>query len=159
MQTSYLEVYESFLGSVDDVELLYPIKNHKYQETESEFQERLHLTLIITFKKAIVRFKYPQTNLSRNDATEMFDYKLRPVEIEIISQLMLREYYRKKLNFLASLKHSFSDKDWKTHNQSSQMNQYRQLLKEAELEIREMENDNSYKDNDYSLKLWGDTND
>lgn len=132
MTTPYMAVYDMFLLSINDVELLYPFKD----ETEENYQKRLGNVLKGYLKKAIVRFRSFETNLEYDDSKDEFKNGLRDIEIEILALLMLKEYYRKKLNFLASLKHSFSDKDWKSHDKSNQMNQYRQLLKETDNEIR-----------------------
>lgn len=101
-----------------------------------------------------MKFSHTSTKLTRNDQTQTFDNDLRDVEIEIIGLLMLREYYRKQLNFLASLKHSFSDKDWKSHDKANQMNQYRQLLKEIQDEIKQLTVANSYQTDNGDAEWW-----
>lgn len=150
MATSYEDIYNVFLRSVNDVEILYPLEG----ETESEYDSRIEELLFQLFDSAIVKFPYSQTSLSRDNTTQAFNNDLRDIEVEIIGLLMLREYYRKQLNFLVSLKHSFSDKDWKSHDKSNQMNQYRQLLKEIESEIKELILNNTYRDDSGKAEWW-----
>lgn len=150
MSTPYSECYDVFLSQINDAEILYPYDG----EAEELYQERIHTVCFSMFKRAIVKFFNSQTKLIRDDNTELFENDLRGVEIEIIGMYMLREYYRKQLNFLASLKQSFSDKDWKAHDPSSQMSQYRQMLKETVVEINELTNKNSYTDETGTLQGW-----
>lgn len=150
MGTPYSDCYDSFLSHTDDVELLYPYDN----ETDAEFTDRLNNTFNMLFKSAIVKFRFAKTSLSRNDLLEEFSRDLRPIEIEIIGLLMLKEYYRKKLNFLVQLKHSFSDKDWKSQDKSNQMNQYRHIMSEVDEEIKQLIVGNSYTTSDGALDLW-----
>jgi hypothetical protein len=133
---------------------LYPSPN----ETEQEFEDRLHTLLFETFKSAVVRFFNSKTPLTREDSMETFFNDLRPIEIEIIGLYMLREYYRKQMDFLVSLKHSFSDKDFKSHDKSNQLNQYRQLLKETEEEINSLIIKNSYISNAGVRSGWWEVN-
>jgi hypothetical protein len=153
MATSYEEVYESFLSNIKDKKILYPLEG----ESEQQYQDRLATYLLSTFKKAVPKFIGAKTNLSRNDTIEMFINDLRPLEIEIIGLLMLKEYYRDQLNFLASLNLSFSDKDWKSHEKSNQMNQYRQMLKEITDEIRVLVVQNGAYDNNGTYLGWYDS--
>lgn len=150
MATSYSECYDIFLNHINDVDILYPFQN----ETQQEYEDRVRSILLSTFRLAIVKFNFSQTNLSRDDKTEMFVEDLRQIEIEVIGLLMLREYYRKQLNFLASLKHSFSDKDWKSHDKANQMNQYRQMIKELQEEIKNLVVNNSYTSTEGKLEGW-----
>lgn len=150
MATSYERCYEVFMSNVNDAEILFPVEG----ETEQEYENRISTLLLDTFKRAIVKFFNSTTKLTRNDQTQMFDYDLREVEIEVIGLLMLREYYRKQLNFLASLKHGFSDKDWKSHDKSGAMNQYRQMLQETQEEIKALTVNNSYVTDDGGTEWW-----
>jgi hypothetical protein len=142
MATSYEEVYDVFLSQLDDVEILYPFST----ETEEEYQIRLNTILLQYLNRAINKFTNPVTSLDRDDTTLTFNNTLRKLEIEIIGMSMLKEYYRKKLNFLAQLKNSFSDKDWKSHDNSSQMNQYRQMINELETDINKLKVRNTFTD-------------
>lgn len=151
--TSYQEVYDVFLREIDDVEILYPLPN----ESEEDYNTRVGYICLENLKGVIPRFFYSKTKLICDHKTEMFENTLRPIEIEILGFMMLRQYYRKKLNYLASLKHSFSDKDWKSHDKSNAMNQYRQMLKEAQDEIRGLIANNEYfDDNGKMVGWWGD---
>lgn len=163
MGTPYTRCYEAFMGHLDDYELLYPFDD----ETPEEFDTRLNYTFMQYFNSAIVKLTNAITSLERDDnkqvtETDMegnsnvtygeFLNNLRPIEIEIIGLLMLKEYYRKKLNFLSSLRHSFSDRDWKSHDKSNQMNQYRQMLKEIDNEIDMLSIKNSFIDDKGNAK-------
>lgn len=150
MATPYEKCYEVFMSNINDAEILYPLEG----ETELDYESRINTLLLDTFKKAIVKFFNSTTKLTRDDSTQTFTNDLRDVEIEIIGLLMLREYYRKQLNFLASLKHGFSDKDWKSHDKSGAMNQYRQMLQETQEEIKALTVANSYVTDDGSTEWW-----
>lgn len=150
MATSYEECYEVFLRHINDSTILYPMAN----ESDSDYEDRLHNILFETFKSSIVKFFNSQTLLSRDDNSEMFVNDLRPLEVEIVGMYMLREYYRKQMNYLASLKHSFSDKDFKSHDKSNEWNQYRQIIKELNDEIDNLIIKNSFADNDGRLQGW-----
>lgn len=150
MATSYEVCYDVFLDNINDVEILYPVGD----ETELEHTERVHAVCLAMFKRAVGKYFFCQTSLEKNDTTETFTNTLRQVEIEIIGLMMLREYYRKQLNFLASLKQSFSDKDWKSSNPATQMTEYRQLMKDTKTEINELIKNNSYVDNSGDLQGW-----
>jgi hypothetical protein len=140
MATPYESCYKVFLRHLTDVDFLYPMQN----ETETDFQIRITNYMFEMFQSAVVHYFNSSTSLERDDIIQTFVNDLRPVEIEIVGLYMVKEYYRKQLNFLASLKDSFSDKDWKSHDKSNQMNQYRQMLKETEEEIEALINANSY---------------
>lgn len=148
--TPYQEVYSVFLRNMDDVEILYPLPD----ETDEEHLERLELICYEYLKSAVARFFYSATPLTMDDTQFIFTNNLRPVEIEILGLLMLKEYYRKKLNFLASLRHSFSDKDWKSHDKSNAMNQYRQMIKELDREISSLKTSNNMFDDTGNLTGW-----
>jgi hypothetical protein len=150
MGTPYSDCYDAFLEHIEDVNILYPYEG----ETEQEFEDRTDTLLFSFFKKAVSRFYYSKTPLARNDMLQMFNNDLRPVEIEIIGMMMLREYYRKQMNFLIALKHSFSDKDWKSHDKSNQLSQYRQLLKDTQQEIKQLIVDNSLVSDTGQLEEW-----
>ena len=148
--TPYEDCYDVFLSSINDAEILYPLQG----ETEEEYQDRIDTLLFTLFKLAVTRFPNSKTNLKRDDDLKLFENDLRELEVEIIGLLMLKEYYRKQKNFLVSLKHSFSDKDWKSHDKSNAMNQYRQLLKEISEEIRQLIISNSYQTDNGDTEWW-----
>lgn len=150
MATSYEKCYEVFLRHIDDVNFLYA----KQGESDINFEDRINNFMFEIFQSAVVHFFGSSTKLERDDTTKTFINDIRQVEIEIIGMFMVKEYYRKQLNFLASLKDSFSDKDWKSHDKSNQMNQYRQMLKETEEEIEGLVNSNSYADEYGQYEDW-----
>lgn len=148
--TSYQEVYDVFMREVNDIEILYPMTN----ESEEDYRTRVGYICLESLKGVIPRFFFSKTKLTCNHQTEMFENTLRPIEIEILGFMMLKQYYRKQLNYLASLKHSFSDKDWKSHDKSNAMNQYRQMIKEAQNEIDLLTTNNEYFDDDGNMVGW-----
>jgi hypothetical protein len=150
LATPYSKCYEVFLRHLNDMDFLYP----KDGELDTDFQVRITNTMFEIFQGAVVHFFDSTTILKRDDINQTFENDLRPVEIEIIGLYMVRDYYRKQLNFLASLKDSFSDKDWKSHDKANQMNQYRQMLKEIEDEIEGLINANSYADDYGQYEDW-----
>lgn len=140
MATSYEECYEMFLGKIDDNDILFPACD----ETNEEHLVRLTQICYSYFCSAIAKaIKFP-TPLKRDNVTKMFENELQPIEIECISLLMLKEYYRKKLNYTAKLTNSASDRDWKPHSPANQMNQYRQMIREIEKEVNTCMNQFSY---------------
>jgi hypothetical protein len=150
MATPYESCYEVFLRHIKDESFLYPLDD----EFDVDFENRITGSLLELFKSAVVHFFSASTSLKRDDTTQMFVNNLREVEIEIIGLYMIREYYRGQLNFFASLKDSFSDKDFKSHDKGNQMNQYRQMLKEIEDEISILIINNSQSDNDGKYVDW-----
>lgn len=150
MSTPISKCYDAFLSHMDDNDLFYPFSD----ETEDEFEERLEDTCNQYFRQAIVKFFFSKTSLEIDEVRATFVNDLRPIEIEIIGLLMVKEYYRKKLNFLSRIGYSYSDKDWKNHDKSSQMNQYRQMLKEIDEEINALILRNSYTTNTGSFTSW-----
>jgi hypothetical protein len=153
MATPYELPYDVFLDNIDDPQILYP----KEDETEIEYDERIQDTLLSMLKRAVIKFKHSATKLDRDDTNKIFLYDLREVEIEIIGMMMLKEYYKKRLNFLASVKRSFKDKDWQSHDISSHMGKFQNLISETNSEIKTLIADNSFTDDDGSYG-WIDEN-
>lgn len=142
MGTPYDNIFSRFLSFIDD----YDFFNLRNGESKEEFDERIEDTLNLYFQRAVAKYTNPVSDLSRDDKMQCFINKIRPLEEEIISLMMLREYYRNKLNFLMGLKGGFSDRDWKNHDKSNKMNQYRQMIKEIEYEIKTLRNENTFSD-------------
>lgn len=128
------DVYNAFLPYVaDEVEWINPYDD----ETEEEHEMRLREKLNVLFIKSIPKVIGLQHSKKYDKKTGLFEEDLNDKEIDIIVLTMLREYYRDKLNFIVTLKHNYSDKFWKSHDKSAMVNQYRQMIKETEKEIRD----------------------
>jgi hypothetical protein len=144
MATPYELPYDVFLDNVDDPQILYP----KEGETDIEYEERIQDTLLSMLQRSVRKFKHSATKLDRDDTNKIFINDLREVEIEIIGTMMLQEYYKKRRNFLVSIKRSFKDKDWQSHDISSHLARFQDLIKETNSEIKTLIVDNSFTDDD-----------
>lgn len=143
--TSFDDIYDVFLTYViDEVEWINPYDD----ETEQEHIERIQSKLDSLIMLALPKVHGLQHSKETDRYGRCFLEQLNDKEIDIIALCMLREYYRSKLNFIVTLKHNYSDKFWKSHDKSAMTNQYRQMIKETELEIRNAIIDLSYYDGD-----------
>jgi hypothetical protein len=120
--TTIEEIYDSFLSKISDYSFL----------SENITQQDIEDDLFGYFKTARTKFYRCNNSLEvEDDGTGLlvFSVDLHPMEIEVLSTLMLVEYIKPQLITSETLKQSLSDKDFKIYSQASQLREIRLLYK------------------------------
>ncbi|MER2007483.1 MAG: hypothetical protein ABS939_08515 [Psychrobacillus sp.] len=117
--TALAEVYDSFLSAISDYSFL----------SEDITEEEINEELFDYFKKARTKFYRCKNSLKldKSEDGEVFTVELHPMEIEVLSTLMLAEYVKHKMIATETLSQSLSDKDFKIYSQASQLREIRLL--------------------------------
>lgn len=115
--TSIEEIYDSLLSKISDYGFL--------KATREDIED----DLFGYFKTARTKFYRCRNNLDvvENDGKKFFTVELTPMEIEVLSTLMLLEYLKPNLITSETLKQFLSDKDSKIYSQASQLREIRLL--------------------------------
>ncbi len=128
MGTPYVEVYDTFLSGIKDP--LYAIMDE--DEREIEF-----LTLL---DKSIPRFLYPKVDLDdRSSSTSTFNENLTFQEIQILAELMKREWVNQKINDVALIEQQYSDHDFKLTSQAAHLRVLLTLKANIESDVKDMQ--------------------
>lgn len=122
MATNIGEIYGNFLSKISD----YAFLSNTIMESE------INDELFGYFKVARTKFYRCKNSLDTidDDAVDggkVFTVDLAPMEIEILSTLMLTEYLKPRMITDEILKQSLSDKDFKIYSQASQLREVRLL--------------------------------
>lgn len=125
MATPYSDVFELFLGSIQD----YKINNIYDSSTTEEFEEYLTTFLI----KAIPHFYNCQKDLElRDDTLRSFDETLTTNERVILSNLMIVEWLKKETNDLTQMQLHLGDKDFKSYAEANNLKEKRETMNNSQ---------------------------
>jgi hypothetical protein len=131
MATNISEVYDSFLSQISDYSYL----------SDTITQQDIEDDLFGYFKKAKAKFYRCKNSLELVDdglGGQEFTVDLHPLEIEVLSTLMIVEYLKPKLITDETIKQSLSDKDFKIYSQASQIRELRLLYQSMKADASKM---------------------
>lgn len=125
MSTPYSKIYERFFPKIDDY-------IHE-SLTESELTSIAKVYL----KSAVPNFYQCRTDLTRDDSNETFLNTLSEIEEEIISNMMVIEWIKPRINYADLLEKKLSSKDFEEYSSANHIKELRLLKKDIEKEIDE----------------------
>lgn len=142
MNTPYSDIFEAYLNKISD-----PL----YAKLSAEDAEADMLKLM---KTAIFFFEYPRLDLNdRDDTAKSFNIQLGFDEIEILSHLMVLEWYKRKVSDTDILVQKFTDKEFKITSQANHLDSLVNAKKQKEEECRKMLVKYSYRTKDNQPKF------
>lgn len=134
MATPFENVYNVFLNSITDFDLA------------SMEDEKMRDLLFLNLKSAVSKFKECRKDLSKyNQFSEMFTEDLSDEEVEILSILMVSEWYAPQINNVTLTKQFLSDKDYRVFSQANHLDSMVRARKEAKREANQMIVDYTYR--------------
>ena len=135
------ELYDSFLQKISDYSFL----------SETITEQDIFDELFGYFKTARTKFYRCKNSLEvvENELGEQeFTVELHPMEIEVLSVLMLVEYLKPQMITSETLKQSLSDKDFKIYSQASQLREIRLLYQAMKADANKLITEYTYLDLD-----------
>lgn len=137
MATPYTQVYDFFLGKVEDYSFI--------DKTKYPTDEDLHQEFYQYMRSAITRFTSSKVNLQdRDDGAKQFNTDLTDTEQEIISLLMVVQYLTPKINSTENLRPKMSDREYKEYSKANHLSEMRKLKKDMESEAHSLIGTYSY---------------
>lgn len=128
--TPYSEIYEIFLGKIEDYEI------KKKLELEFEFAQEM---LFDFLRSAIPKFTYSTKDLSNRDNTLLqFNIQLTDMEKEILSTLMIVEYLSPKILRDEYLENHLGSKDYRTFSPANQLKEVKELRESIKSEANSL---------------------
>lgn len=141
---SYDDVFEFFLGYINDYNIISMSKNDAYEI----FTEFLHKTVA----KPYVRKLF--VSISLNDNRETINYQLKiqsdnDFVVDLLAKGMVIEWLQKQIKSPDHLHQFFGGKEQKWFSQATHLAELRGLLKDAKSEFRRLINSYTYINNSY----------
>lgn len=136
MNTHYSEVDNLFLSKITDDFLL--------SMDESQIQNLLDVYRF----SAGVKFKKCKKISNRNEDLRIFNEKLTDEELEILSNLMVLEWIKPRVNSIELLEPAMSTKDYQTFSNANHLNSLQALLKSTRNDVDRMIVSYTYSTND-----------
>ena len=137
MPTKFDEIYDIFLGKIEDYEILDIINKIRedFQDDEQKIQNILSELFFIYLKSSINKFTDCTQDLSkRNDESFQFELSLTGMEIEILATLMVVEYLSPKVIRSENLESYLGSKDFRQYSPANQLKETRSLREAVQLE-------------------------
>lgn len=120
MATEYSDVYELFLGAIQDYKI------DKLFAIDQDDAEAYMKTFMI---RAIPYFDNCKQNLEdRNNTTGVFSITLTTDEMVILSNLMAVEWLKKETNDLRQMQLHLNDKDFRTYAEANNLKEKRETM-------------------------------
>lgn len=145
---SYEEIFNSFLGYIDDLNLA----NMSYDDAYSIMTEYLHKSVAKPFLRKVF------TTLSLDDEIQELKYEVDTTvddeaDLEfvrdILSKSMVIEWIQPQVKSRTNLAQFFGGKEQKMFSQAQHLSELRNILETTYLEVRKMIRDRSYIYNSY----------
>lgn len=136
MATPYEKVYDRFLNSVTDFNLV-ELDDHTLSEMLRDW-----------LNKAIVRTR-TSNSLSHNDENEAFDNDLSDLDIELLSLGMKLAWLDQTLSSTELTLQFIGGKEEKWFSQASHISELRGLREDTKLEIQKLHSYNTYINSSY----------
>lgn len=136
MATPYEKVYERFLNSISDFNLV-ELDDHTFSEMLKDW---LH--------KAIVRTR-TSSDLARDDENEVFNNSLSDLDIELLALGMKLAWLDQTLSSTELTLQFIGGKEEKWFSQASHIAELRGLRDDTKLEIQKLHSYNTYVNNSY----------
>lgn len=129
MGTPFREVYETFLGKIDQDEwdLTTDLGN-------------LEQDWLMLLKSAINRFMYPRISLEFNEAEQAFVEQLTLQEVQLLAVFMKNEWLKRVLYTWSLIRQEYSTKDFQLTSQANHMDKLKQLVELSDYECKHMIN-------------------
>ena len=142
MATEYSDVYELFLGAIQDYKI------DKLFAIDQDDAEAYMKTFMI---RAIPYFDNCKKNLEdRNDATGKFNMTLATDELVILSNLMAVEWLRKETNDLRQMQLHLNDKDFRTYAEANNLKEKRETMNTIREDVERLMTKYSQKNIDWN---------
>lgn len=138
MNTHYSEVDNLFLSKITDDFLL------------SMHPEDIQNLLDAYRFSAGIKFKKCKKIGNRNEDLRIFNEKLTDEELEILSNLMVLEWIKPRVNSIELLEPTMSTKDYQTFSNANHLNSLQALLKSTRNDVDRMIVSYTYSTNDLS---------
>ncbi|KZE65159.1 hypothetical protein AV545_04345 [Paenibacillus jamilae] len=108
--TPYSKIFERFQGKIQDYTI-----DEMFLNSIEDYED--YLTGFL--KSGLVKFSYCKNDLSaRDEENRSFTVDLTELEQEILSQLMLGEWFEKEVNNILDMRLAISSSDWKRYSES-----------------------------------------
>lgn len=121
MGTKVDKVYDVFLHKIND-----------YFVANNVNDEDMEHMLGVYLEMASARFMRCKKSLELNDSKEEFIANLEPIEVDILTSLMVVVYLEPQLVTTDLIKQALSDKDFKIYSQANHINQLKDLFNKME---------------------------
>lgn len=108
--TPYSKIFERFQGKIQDYTI-----DEMFLNSIEDYEN--YLTGFL--RSGLVKFSYCKNDLSdRDEENRSFTADLTELEQEILSQLMLGEWFEKEVNNILDMRLAISSSDWKRYSES-----------------------------------------
>ncbi|MET3209914.1 UNVERIFIED_CONTAM: hypothetical protein ABIC26_002862 [Paenibacillus sp. PvR008] len=108
--TPYSKIFERFQSKIQDYTI-----DEMFLRSIEDYED--YLTGFL--KSGLVKFSYCKSDLSdRDEENKNFTADLTELEQEILSQLMLGEWFEKEVNNILDMRLAISSSDWKRYSES-----------------------------------------
>ncbi len=131
--TSFVTVYQSFLNKITDFDIA--------SMTDEEIENKLFPLLV----SSITKFSQCKNDTTLDEDAGEFEGSLTIEEIEILSSLMVVEWYSPQINNVLNTKQFLSDKDYRFYSQANHLKSNMDAKKEALREVNRMISDYSFR--------------
>jgi hypothetical protein len=134
--TPYSNIFERFANSIQDFEIdaLYLASTPSYEAY-----------LIGFLSKATIKFRKCSEDLTvRSDVTKEFTATLTDEEEEIISALMVVEWFTKETNRILDIRMGLSDTDFKRYSEAQNLREKSNRLKQLKIDTDKLLIDYTY---------------
>ena len=123
MSTPYAVVDNSFLNKITD-DLLLTMTDEYLEKTIDSFRV-----------SASIKFKQCPSLLNRDDVLRQYNSTLTDEEVEILSNLMVLEWLKQRINSIELLKQNMSLKDYHMYSQANHLDTLLKLRKDTNSDI------------------------
>lgn len=138
MSTPYAVVDNSFLNKITD-DLLLTITEEYLEKTIDSFRV-----------SASIKFKQCPSLLNRDDVLRQYNSTLTDEEVEILSNLMVLEWLKQRINSIELLKQNMSLKDYHMYSQANHLDTLLKLRKDTSSDIDRLIVSYTYSNNNLS---------
>ena len=138
MSTPYDVVDNSFLNKITD-DLLLTMTDEYLEKTIDSFRV-----------SASIKFKQCPTLLNRDDELRIYNTTLTDEEVEILSNLMVLEWLKQRINSIELLKQNMSLKDYHQYSQANHLETLLKLRRETNADIDRLIVSYTYSNNNLS---------
>ena len=107
--TDYEDVFQAFTAKITD-------RDRAVMDDDVNKQDMIDL-----LNAAIPKFRLPHVSLSKDDDTETFDADLGQDEIQILANLMKREWYQRFIYDTDVIEQKYAENDFEFHSQANHL--------------------------------------
>lgn len=129
MGTPFREVYDAFLGKIDQDEW------NLYKDLEMLEQDWFML-----LKSAVERFMFPRVSLEYSVEEQCFTEKIGQQEIQVLATFMRNEWLKRALYSWSLIRQEYSTKDFQLTSQANHMDKLKQSVDLSDYECKHMIN-------------------